>query len=429
MTDKPKELKFRLDIEASPAEVFAAFTSASALCEWLCAVADAEPHKGGRIYLWWNNGYYASGEYLVLKYPEKIAFTWHGRNEPGQSQVRINLKSTPQGTQLTLLHSGLMDGKPWKSTIKAIRKGWKSNLPNLKSVVETGKDQRVLNRPLLGISGASEYFSDGANAGGKTKSKGILINDLLDGLGAQQAGLQPGDVILRIGRQKVTSLSMLASIMQGKIAGDTLLLTCLRNGEKFTTQVTLSARQFPEVPETTEKLATGLQARYETFQQKLNDALAGVSEELSRFRPDKQQWNIREILAHLIAAERELHIRISALMDGQDFPAFFATGHHARTEAIQAALQTLPGLQQQLAAHQAETIALVNALPIEFVARKGSYWRLGITLLENPAHQEEHLTQIQAILELAPALSDQPAHHPDESPVIGVPSDGKEAGT
>lgn len=428
MADKTKALKFRLNIEAPPAEVFAAFTSASALSEWLCNVADADPHKGGRLYLWWNNGYYASGEYLALKHPEKIVFSWHGRNEPGQSQVRINLKSTPQGTQLTLLHTGLQDGKPWKSTIKAIRKGWKSKLPNFKSVVETGKDQRVLNRPLLGISGASEYFPDGTITSGKTKSKGILINDLLDGLGAQQAGLQPGDVILRIGRQKVTSLPTLATLMEGKIAGDTLNMTCLRNGEKFSAQVTLSARRLPEVPETTEELANILQVRNETFQQKLNDALTDVSEELSIFRPDEQHWNIREILAHLITTERELHMRISGLMDGQDFPGIFATGHHALVEALLAAAPALPGLQQQLAHHQAETVALVSGLPHEFIKRKGSYWRLGITLLENPAHQEEHLAQIQANLALARAVIPQPAHDPAEPVVLDVNSEGKEAG-
>jgi hypothetical protein len=50
----------------------------------------------------------------------------------------------------------------------------------------------------------------------------------------------------------------------------------------------------------------------------------------------------------------------------------------------------------ELKRNEAETVALLNALPDEFVARKGSYHRLAIRMLTWPDHAREHLGQIIA---------------------------------
>jgi len=44
---------------------------------------------------------------------------------------------------------------------------------------------------------------------------------------------------------------------------------------------------------------------------------------------------------------------------------------------------------------------LLAALPPEFVARKGSYWRLGHNLLQLSRHTREHIGQIRAAIESA----------------------------
>ena len=74
---------FEQSIKASPAHIYHAFTNATALREWMCDVSTINPKPGGRLYVSWNSGYYASGEYTTLEKDKQVAFTWNGRNEGG----------------------------------------------------------------------------------------------------------------------------------------------------------------------------------------------------------------------------------------------------------------------------------------------------------------------------------------------------------
>jgi hypothetical protein len=48
-----------------------------------------------------------------------------------------------------------------------------------------------------------------------------------------------------------------------------------------------------------------------------------------------------------------------------------------------------------------QTVALIAGLPDDFVARKGSYWRLAYGYTQARQHYEEHFVQIRAALEAA----------------------------
>ena len=78
---KTQTLKFKRTLGVSPAAVYRALTNATALREWFCDAALVEPHKGGRLYLGWNQGYYATGEFTKLDPDRKVAFTWLGRGD------------------------------------------------------------------------------------------------------------------------------------------------------------------------------------------------------------------------------------------------------------------------------------------------------------------------------------------------------------
>jgi len=88
-TKKRKSLKFKQVVNAPSGYVYEAFTSATAFTEWLCDIAQAKPNVGGRLYLGWHSGYYASGEYIELKPGKRLVFSWGGRNEPRLTRVEI----------------------------------------------------------------------------------------------------------------------------------------------------------------------------------------------------------------------------------------------------------------------------------------------------------------------------------------------------
>ena len=79
-------------IAAAPAQVFHAFTNSTALREWLCDAAMVVPRKDGRLHLWWNSGYHATGEFTKVVPDERVCFTWRGRGEPAESRVSLALQ-------------------------------------------------------------------------------------------------------------------------------------------------------------------------------------------------------------------------------------------------------------------------------------------------------------------------------------------------
>ena len=80
-------------------------------------------------------------------------------------------------------------------------------------------------------------------------------------------------------------------------------------------------------------------------------------------------------------------------------------GDHDRAGGLGHLLEERQGWgMQQCKLINKEIVALIANLPDEFIARKGSYWRLGYNILEpfgNPYHLKSHMDQMQAALDAA----------------------------
>ena len=144
-------VKIEERIAAPAAHVYRAFATAQGLQEWMADVAEADAREGGRLYIWWNAGFYMSGLYKEAVEKEKVSFSWHASGEPAPTQVAVSLDEEDGGTKVTLVHSGLGEGEAWEGVAENFVREWKSSLANLKSVLETGVDARVYDRPMLGF--------------------------------------------------------------------------------------------------------------------------------------------------------------------------------------------------------------------------------------------------------------------------------------
>ncbi|MEP6546262.1 MAG: SRPBCC domain-containing protein [Gammaproteobacteria bacterium] len=71
----------------------------------------------------------SSGEYRELVPPERLAMTWRWENgeDPGESQVEIDLRTIADGTELTFTHSRLHD----EDTRLTHEEGWNGALNKL----------------------------------------------------------------------------------------------------------------------------------------------------------------------------------------------------------------------------------------------------------------------------------------------------------
>lgn len=404
MNENSRTLTFEETIPASPAAVYYNFTNSTALREWLADVATTAPHEGGRFYVAWHDGFYAAGSFTRLQPNEEIALTWHGRGQPAPVTVRVTL--TPQGesaTRLLLRVEGLGEGEAWDVTAAVSKKGWRNSLENLASVLSTGEDLRFTRRPMLGIM-VGEFNEKLAQELGVPVTTGIRLENLIDGMGAAAAGLQAGDVVVGVGDVETRDWPSLTTALSGYRAGDTVDVAYYRGPEKRTTAMTLSGRPLPELPETVAGLAEAMRQRYRQIEDELDGFFEDVAEAAAHFKPAPDEWSAAEVLAHLIHGERLRQGWLAELAGGQEaWHDEWGGNVDAQVAATVRAYPTVSALLEALKRHHVETAAFIENMPADFAGRKGSYWRLAYDLMNAPLHHHEHLEQMRAAIERAPA--------------------------
>ncbi len=393
-----RSFRFEQLVKASPTQVYNAFTNATALREWICDVSTVDPHPGGRLYMAWNSGFYACGEYTNLETDKRIGFTWFGRNEPAVSQVDISLNPKNGNTQVILVHSLPTSGEEWTAMAKELQKGWIESLENLASVLETGEDQRITRRPMLGIT-LSDFTPDLAKKMGVPVSEGYRLGGVIDGMGAQAAGLQSNDVIVEINGHKVRGGGDIPNVLEGKRAGDTLLVGFYRGSQLKTVEMKLSGRRIPEIPTSLEGLIRAARQIYTEQDKEIDPVIKDVTEEEASYKPKSEEWSVKEVLAHLIHSERFLQEFIVDLLGRQErWTDHFAGNLAPPILATITTFPTFPDLLRELRNSRAETVALYSNLPPEFMSLKGSFWRLAYYTMEISYHFQSHLAQVRAAI-------------------------------
>jgi uncharacterized protein YndB with AHSA1/START domain len=394
---KTQTLIVKRTVHASPAEVYRALTSSTALREWFSDVAVAEPRKGGRFYAAWNSGYFAAGEFIKASAARKVKLTWHGRGEPAPTVVKISLGEKEHGTRLKLEHEDLGTGKAWAAAAEALADLWRSALENLQSVLETGEDLRFTMRPMLGVTWLEEVNDEVAARLGVPAGQGLRLDGTVPGLGAAAAGLQHNDVVLSLDGHKVSSFGNLVTALAGHRAGDTVSVKLLRGGEAQIVNMTLSKRPLPAIPPTAHELSEAVAAVYNGQMAELDQALSGVTEAESEFHSAPGEWNIKEVLAHLIHGERYTQQQLGESLTGA--LGYYDVGGGNSDAWVRATASTYPNagaMLQELKRAQAETVAFLAGLPEPFVAHKGSYWQIAYGALEGGFHIRDHIGQITA---------------------------------
>jgi uncharacterized protein YndB with AHSA1/START domain len=382
MAGKAKSIKFERTVAATAEQVYTCFTNAQALREWWCDAAMIQSREGGIIHVAWNNGHFLSGHYTELTAGKKIAFKMRSESDTDRSHVTVTIAGKNGSSTVTLVDES--DGADWVKSIKEIEAGWTEALDNLVSTLETGIDLRAANRPMLGMDIAD--FTD----------KGMMLNGVIEGTGAQAAQLAKGDIVQTINGVKMLAWASIEEAVGSLRAGDRVKVAYARGGSKRQTVVELSRRTLPDVPSTPEALGEVVSKAYVEINKDLAQILRGVSDEKGG-RPQRPgEWSAKHVLAHLIAVERELHSWMTKMVAGTEtWQQEWEGNMRLRLDAVINAYPTLQALLQEFKRNQAETVALINALSQEFVDRKASYYRLASTLVNQPNHTREHLEQIK----------------------------------
>ena len=106
--------------------------------------------------------------------------------------------------------------------------------PILNSIIETGKFETIK----MGISGIdttqAAYYSNAPDF-----DEGLYVVSVEDGKGADNAGIQEGDIILKVDDEEINSMLQLKTYLYSLNAGDVVTVTYQRNNMTQTAEVTL----------------------------------------------------------------------------------------------------------------------------------------------------------------------------------------------
>jgi uncharacterized protein YndB with AHSA1/START domain len=394
-------IKLEKYIAASPSEVYQYFTNSTALRDWMCDIATTDPRQGGHIYLSWTDGYYMSGEFIKLMPEKLVSFTWFGKGEPRNTTVIISMKPQKRGTLVKITHRGTGKGEKWAGIATTFEKEWQTALTNLASVLEEGPDLRITRRPMIGIT-TGEFNAGIASKMGIPVDYGLYVSGVLDGMGAQKAGLQDKDVIVSVDGVGLATPGIFASMIGKKHAGDPVEIVFYRGSEKKEVRMILSGRPIPTVPGTIKQMKDQQEVAYRQLEGEIEALLRDVSDEASARKPSPDEWSANEILAHLIHSEvgwqnvmSEIIVGYEGAYDG------FGGNLQAHIDGTVAIYPTKTELFLQLKKHNAETLQMIAHIPESFVTHKGKFWKLVFLMDQNPYHLQEHLGQIQKAINTA----------------------------
>ncbi len=134
-------LTIKRRLNASPAEVFEAWTDPTLLMQWFGpenvvtqeVAVDARVGGGFRVVMLEDTGerHEVSGTYSEVIANEKLVFSWSWITTPERvSQVSVTFKPDGAGTILTLLHEQLFD----EQAVKGHTHGWTGSLAKLEAL-------------------------------------------------------------------------------------------------------------------------------------------------------------------------------------------------------------------------------------------------------------------------------------------------------
>lgn len=115
-----------------------------------------------------------------------------------------------------------------------------------KKIEENGG--RASERPFIGISGYT-LNAEIAEQVGAPVDEGLLVMQIVKDSPADQAGIEPGDIVVEVNGSHAKSFDDLSKVLDGMKVGDKLELTILRSAETVKVQVTLAANTDTTVPE------------------------------------------------------------------------------------------------------------------------------------------------------------------------------------
>jgi hypothetical protein len=385
-----------ISITAPVAQLYYLVSTRSGWLDWFADKAFGHVGSQGILQMYYQKVGHIALIFKKFVQDESVSFTTLDPETMETSDVEISFAADDGQVTISVAQSGL-DGEiaaKWQ-------KVWQENLDSLKEIFETGKDPRTWNRPFLGVTVEEWVSTEYAAEHGLGVESGMHLNSVFEGKGAQQAGMRAGDVLISLAGIEIVDYEALMLVYQDHKAGATIPVVYYQDGEIFESELTLSSYPVPDVPATTQDMADNLDAFFHKANKKIAQLLEGQTEAQTSYRPAAGEWNAKEIIAHMIAAESDSVGWLGSYIAGREvYP--YTSGVPARIKMITSLYPTMDALLKKMGETQKELVAMVREVPAEVSGRKTSLLRLAFAYsFDISLHYRDHLNQLKETLEMA----------------------------
>jgi serine protease Do len=114
---------------------------------------------------------------------------------------------------------------------------------NARKIIEDIMEFGNVQRGILGVEGG-ELNSNASKELGISQTQGFYINKVTSKSGAQKAGLNKGDIIIKLDNQNISTFADLSGYINTKRPNDVVQVTYIRDGKTNVVPVTLSKNEF-----------------------------------------------------------------------------------------------------------------------------------------------------------------------------------------
>ena len=394
-----KKINLTQQIEVPLPYVFYSFNNKSGWMEWFAHKAYGYAKKKAMLRVY----YEPEGDFAFYftdeQAEERLAFDFIDLSTMHISKVAVGFEEEDGAVTVSLEHTGISEEK--YDELKSI---WENSLANLKSVLETGRDLRMWNRPFLGVTVQEWVTPELAQEQNLPVEHGMQLSSVITGRGAEDAGLEKGDIIVSLDGQDLHGYKLFLDLIRTHKAGDTVDLSYYRGAEKHDIEIQLSSYPVSEPPATAHDYAEKIEKYQKKIIKKLSNIFEDYNEAQVEYRPGAGEKSAKDTLVHLLAYESDIHTWVTTLVAGcEEYPC--SSAHAIRIKGLLSLYPTVDELIEELTRRQAETVAILLELPAEFINRRGSFTRLATGLnFDYSKTYKEKLNHIKESLEKAENL-------------------------
>jgi uncharacterized protein YndB with AHSA1/START domain len=386
-------LTFTKNIKAPLGHVYHALATTSGWLEWFAHYGSGKVGENLTLHILSKDSMNSLLHFTKLEENKSVAFTYIDMNTYQMAGVQITLSGEDGNVNVR------MEVSDYEEALKdGLTELWEGSLDNLKSVIETGKDLTLWNRPFLGILVEGWVTPELKAKKGLTAEFGILLNGVFEGSGAQKVGMQKGNVLVKLDDIEIKDHHVFQEVMDRYKAGDTIPAEYYAGSEVKHAAILLSQYPLPEPPATAQDTAEKMRVVFESANAKIAKILEGQSEAQLEYRPAGGEWSAKEIIAHLIANFTDSYTWLGTFIAGQ--PVFPYTAN--LPTRIKTILALYPSMDELLAAFrqkQEELLAYLGEIPADVTSRKSSMARLAYRLSNDYSyHFLNHIDQLKDTL-------------------------------